>query len=219
MFDLLERHYTDMQDIEFTVQQGKLWLLQTRNGKRTAKAALKMAVDMVGEGLIGEDEAVLRVDPMALDQLLHPTLDPDAPRDVLATGLPGLAGRGQRQDRLFLDADTAELWANRGEEVILVRVETSPEDIHGMHAATGILTARGGMTSHAAVVARGMGRPCVSGAASQRLDYTREGRTLRHRRSRTSRRAISSPSTARTGRSWRARCRPSSPNLPAISAA
>ena len=174
MFELLEKHYTDMQDIEFTVQQGTLWLLQTRNGKRTAKAALKMAVDMVGEGLIDEKTAILRVDPMALDQLLHPTLDPDAPRDVLTTGLP--ASPGAASGKVVLDADTAELWANRGEKVILVRVETSPEDIHGMHAATGILTARGGMTSHAAVVARGMGRPCVSGASQ--VSIAREGRTL-----------------------------------------
>ncbi|MCA0908850.1 pyruvate, phosphate dikinase [Qipengyuania gaetbuli] len=174
LFDLLERHYRDMQDIEFTVQQGKLWLLQTRNGKRTAKAALKLAVDMVGEGLIDEKTAILRVDPMALDQLLHPTLDPDAPRDVLTTGLP--ASPGAASGKIVLDADTAEVWANRGEKVILVRVETSPEDIHGMHAATGILTARGGMTSHAAVVARGMGRPCVSGASQ--VAIAREGRTL-----------------------------------------
>ena len=174
LFDLLERHYRDMQDIEFTVQQGKLWLLQTRNGKRTAKAALKLAVDMVGEGLIDEKTAILRVDPMALDQLLHPTLDPNAPRDVLTTGLP--ASPGAASGKIVLDADTAEVWANRGEKVILVRVETSPEDIHGMHAATGILTARGGMTSHAAVVARGMGRPCVSGASQ--VAIAREGRTL-----------------------------------------
>ncbi len=174
VFELLEKHYTDMQDIEFTVQQGTLWLLQTRNGKRTAKAALKMAVDMVGEGLIDEKTAILRVDPMALDQLLHPTLDPDAPRDVLTTGLP--ASPGAASGKIVLDADTAELWANRGEKVVLVRVETSPEDIHGMHAATGILTARGGMTSHAAVVARGMGRPCVSGASQ--VSIAREGRVL-----------------------------------------
>ncbi|WP_394269519.1 pyruvate, phosphate dikinase [Qipengyuania sp.] len=174
VFDLLEKHYADMQDIEFTVQQGKLWLLQTRSGKRTAKAALKIAVDMVGEGLIDERTAILRVDPMALDQLLHPTLDPDAPRDVLTTGLP--ASPGAASGRIVLDADTAERWAGRGEKVILVRVETSPEDIHGMHAAAGILTARGGMTSHAAVVARGMGRPCVSGA--NKVAIAREGRTL-----------------------------------------
>ena len=175
VFDLLEKHYKDMQDIEFTVQQGKLFLLQTRTGKRTAKAALKMAVDMEGEGLIDRKTAVLRVDPMALDQLLHPTLDPDAPRDILATGLP--ASPGAASGKIALDADTAEQWANRGDAVILVRVETSPEDIHGMHAAKGILTARGGMTSHAAVVARGMGRPCVSGASGVSID--RQGRTLR----------------------------------------
>ncbi|MBI1401619.1 MAG: pyruvate, phosphate dikinase [Porphyrobacter sp.] len=175
VFDLLERHYKDMQDIEFTVERGKLWMLQTRTGKRTAKAALKMAVDMVGEGLIDEREAVRRVDPMALDQLLHPTLDPEAERNVLTTGLP--ASPGAAAGKIVLDADTAEAWAGRGEKVILVRVETSPEDIHGMHAAQGILTARGGMTSHAAVVARGMGRPCVSGASGVSID--RKARTLR----------------------------------------
>ena len=175
VFELLEKHYSDMQDIEFTVQQRKLWLLQTRNGKRTAKAALKMAVDMVGEGLIDRRQAILRVDPMALDQLLHPTLDPEAHRDVMTTGLP--ASPGAASGRIVLDAETAESWAQRGEKVILVRVETSPEDIHGMHAAAGILTARGGMTSHAAVVARGIGRPCVSGASQ--LSISREGRTLR----------------------------------------
>ncbi len=174
VFDLLERHYRDMQDIEFTVERGKLWMLQTRSGKRTAKAALKMAVDMVGEGLIEREEAVRRVDPMALDQLLHPTLDPDAPRNVLASGLP--ASPGAAAGKIVLDADTAEQWSERGEKVILVRVETSPEDIHGMHAAQGILTARGGMTSHAAVVARGMGRPCVSGASAVSID--RASRTL-----------------------------------------
>ncbi|HEU4650410.1 MAG TPA: pyruvate, phosphate dikinase, partial [Croceibacterium sp.] len=168
VFDLLERHYRDMQDIEFTVQQGKLWMLQTRSGKRTAKAALRMAVEMVDEGLIDEPTAVLRVDPMALDQLLHPMLDPNAPRDVLAKGLP--ASPGAASGKIVLDADTAEAWRARGDKVILVRVETSPEDIHGMHAAKGILTARGGMTSHAAVVARGMGRPCVSGASAVSID-------------------------------------------------
>jgi pyruvate,orthophosphate dikinase len=164
VFDLLERHYRDMQDIEFTVQQGKLWMLQTRSGKRTAKAALKIAVDMANEGLITREEAIARVDPAALDQLLHPTLDPDAPRDVLTKGLP--ASPGAASGKVVFDADTAERAAANGEAVILVRVETSPEDIHGMHAAKGILTARGGMTSHAAVVARGMGRPCVSGAGT-----------------------------------------------------
>jgi len=168
VFDLLELHYKDMQDIEFTVQQGKLWMLQTRSGKRTAKAALKMAVDMVAEGLIDEATAVKRIDPMALDQLLHPTLDPKAPRDVLGKGLP--ASPGAASGAIVLDAETAEKRAERGEAVILVRVETSPEDIHGMHAARGILTARGGMTSHAAVVARGMGRPCVSGAGALTID-------------------------------------------------
>ncbi|MBB3911551.1 pyruvate, phosphate dikinase [Sphingomonas desiccabilis] len=168
VFDRLERHYRDMQDIEFTVQQGKLWMLQTRSGKRTAKAALKIAVDMAEEGLITREEAVARVDPAALDQLLHPTLDPDAPRDVLTKGLP--ASPGAASGVAVFDSDTAERRAATGEPVILVRVETSPEDIHGMHAAKGILTARGGMTSHAAVVARGMGRPCVSGAGSLSID-------------------------------------------------
>ncbi len=175
VFELLEKHYRDMQDIEFTVERGKLWMLQTRSGKRTAKAALKMAVDMVEEGLIDEKTAILRVDPMALDQLLHPTLDPDAARDVLTSGLP--ASPGAASGAIVLDADTAEKRAERGDAVILVRVETSPEDIHGMHAAKGILTARGGMTSHAAVVARGMGRPCVSGASGVSIDMA--SRTLR----------------------------------------
>ena len=175
VFDLLERHYTDMQDIEFTVERGKLWMLQTRSGKRTAKAALRMAVEMVGEGLIDEATAIRRIDPMALDQLLHPTLDPSAVRDVLGKGLP--ASPGAASGAIVLDADTAEKLAERGDSVILVRVETSPEDIHGMHAAKGILTARGGMTSHAAVVARGMGRPCVSGASGLSIDMA--SRTLR----------------------------------------
>ncbi|MBN2971288.1 pyruvate, phosphate dikinase [Roseomonas aeriglobus] len=164
VFDLLERHYRDMQDIEFTVQQGKLWMLQTRAGKRTAKAALKIAVDMATEGLITREEAIARIDPAALDQLLHPTLDPKAPRDVLTKGLP--ASPGAASGKVVFTADAAEAAAKDGQDVILVRVETSPEDIHGMHAAKGILTARGGMTSHAAVVARGMGRPCVSGAGA-----------------------------------------------------
>ncbi len=173
VFDRLETHYRDMQDIEFTVERGKLWMLQTRSGKRTAKAALKMAVEMVGEGLITQQEAVARVDPAALDQLLHPTLDPAAPRDVLTKGLP--ASPGAASGLIVFDAETAERRAAEG--VILVRLETSPEDIHGMHAARGILTARGGMTSHAAVVARGMGRPCVSGAGQLQIDATT--RTLR----------------------------------------
>ncbi|KQM60029.1 MULTISPECIES: pyruvate, phosphate dikinase [unclassified Sphingomonas] len=168
VFDRLERHYRDMQDIEFTVQQGKLWMLQTRSGKRTAKAALKIAVDMAEEGLITREEAILRVDPQALDQLLHPTLDPQAKRDVLTKGLP--ASPGAASGIAVFDSDTAERRANAGDAVILIRTETSPEDIHGMHAARGILTARGGMTSHAAVVARGMGRPCVSGAGSIAID-------------------------------------------------
>lgn len=164
VFDRLETHYRDMQDIEFTVERAKLWMLQTRSGKRTAKAALKIAVDMANEGLITREEAIQRVDPAALDQLLHPTLDPKAPRDVLTKGLP--ASPGAASGYAVFDSDTAEKRANAGDSVILIRVETSPEDIHGMHAARGILTARGGMTSHAAVVARGMGRPCVSGAGS-----------------------------------------------------
>ena len=175
VFDLLELHYKDMQDIEFTVERGQLWMLQTRSGKRTAKAALRMAVEMVSEGLIDERAAILRVDPMALDQMLHPTLDPKAPRDVLVTGLP--ASPGAASGAIVLDSDLAEKLAERGDAVILVRVETSPEDIHGMHAARGILTARGGMTSHAAVVARGMGRPCVSGASGVSIDMA--SRTLR----------------------------------------
>lgn len=164
----LERHYRDMQDIEFTVQQNKLYILQTRNGKRTAKAALKIAVDMAGEGLITEQEAVARIEPASLDQLLHPTLDPNAKREVVVKGLP--ASPGAASGKIVMTADEAEARAQMGEAVILVREETSPEDIHGMHAAHGILTSRGGMTSHAAVVARGMGRPCVSGAGDLRID-------------------------------------------------
>jgi pyruvate, orthophosphate dikinase len=168
VFAILETHYRDMQDIEFTVERGTLWMLQTRSGKRTAKAALKIAVDMANDGLITRDEAVARVDPSALDQLLHPTLDPSAARDVLAKGLP--ASPGAASGIAVFDSDVAEKRAEMGDAVILVRMETSPEDIHGMHAAKGILTARGGMTSHAAVVARGMGRPCVSGAGSLAID-------------------------------------------------
>jgi pyruvate,orthophosphate dikinase len=178
----LERHYRDMQDIEFTVEQGRLWMLQTRNGKRTAKAALKIAVEMAADGVISEEEAVGRVDPAALDQLLHPTLDPEAPREVIAQGLP--ASPGAATGKIVFDADEAERLSQLGDAVILVRDETSPEDIHGMHAARGIVTARGGMTSHAAVVARGMGRPCVSGAGEIRIDekagtFTVRGRTFR----------------------------------------
>ncbi len=165
----LETHYRDMQDIEFTVQQNKLFMLQTRNGKRTAAAALKIAVDMVEEGLITKDEAVLRIDPMALDQLLHPTLDPKAVKTVMAKGLP--ASPGAAMGRIYFSADVAEEKAQGGEKVLLCRIETSPEDIHGMYAANGILTTRGGMTSHAAVVARGMGRPCVAGAGDIMIDY------------------------------------------------
>ncbi|MEQ1497038.1 MAG: pyruvate, phosphate dikinase [Novosphingobium sp.] len=175
VFELLEKHYRDMQDIEFTVERGQLWMLQTRSGKRTAKAALKMAVDMVHEGLIDERAAIGRIDPMALDQLLHPTLDPAAVRDVLGKGLP--ASPGAASGAIVLDSDSAQNLADRGDAVILVRLETSPEDIHGMHAAKGILTARGGMTSHAAVVARGMGRPCVSGASAVSIDLA--SRTLK----------------------------------------
>ncbi len=178
----LEAHYRDMQDIEFTVEKGRLWMLQTRNGKRTAKAALKIAVDLAGEGTITREEAVRRIDPASLDQLLHPTLDPKAQKFILATGLP--ASPGAASGEAVFDAGEAERLTGEGRKVILVRVETSPEDIHGMHAARGILTARGGMTSHAAVVARGMGRPCVSGAGGLRIDYgkqlfTAAGQTIR----------------------------------------
>ena len=166
--DTLERHFRDTQDVEFTVQDGTLYMLQTRTGKRTAEAALKIAVDMVGEKLIGEREAVARVDPMALDQLLHPRLDPDAPKERIAAGLG--ASPGAATGEISFTADEAEKLAADGHDIILVRNETSPEDIHGMHAARGILTARGGMTSHAAVVARGMGRPCVSGAGMLKID-------------------------------------------------
>jgi len=172
----LETHYRDMQDIEFTVQQNKLWMLQTRSGKRTAKAALRIACDMVDEGLIAKEEAVSRIDPESLDQLLHLTLDPDAPRDLLTRGLP--ASPGAASGKVVFSADEAESAAAKGEAVILVRIETSPEDIHGMHAAQGILTSRGGMTSHAAVVARGMGRPCVSGAGDLRIDYATRKMTV-----------------------------------------
>jgi pyruvate,orthophosphate dikinase len=158
-----------MQDLEFTVEQGKLWMLQTRSGKRTAKAALRIAVELANEGLITREEAVARVEPQALDQLLHPTIDPNAERKVLATGLP--ASPGAAAGEVVFSADDAEAMKAQGRRVILVRVETSPEDIHGMHAAEGILTTRGGMTSHAAVVARGMGKPCVSGAGTLRVDY------------------------------------------------
>ena len=168
----LEQHYRDMQDIEFTVQQSKLYMLQTRNGKRTAAASLRMAVDMAQEGLIDRSEAVRRVNPASLDQLLHPTLDPKAARKLIAKGLP--ASPGAACGAVVFSADEAESRAAKGEAVILVRIETSPEDIHGMHAARGILTTRGGMTSHAAVVARGMGRPCVAGAGGVTVDYNNQ---------------------------------------------
>jgi pyruvate, orthophosphate dikinase len=178
----LEGHYRDMQDIEFTVERGKLWMLQTRNGKRTAKAALKIAVDMVAEGLITENEAIMRVDPMALDQLLHPTIKAGAKRDVITVGLP--ASPGAAVGEVVFDPDDAVEIAKSGKSVILVREETSPEDIHGMHASRAIVTSRGGMTSHAAVVARGMGRPCVSGAGEIRINeeegfFTARGRTFK----------------------------------------
>jgi pyruvate,orthophosphate dikinase len=169
IYELLERHYRDMQDMEFTVEEGKLWMLQTRGGKRTAKAALRIAVDLAHEGLITTREAVGRVEPGSLDQLLHPTIDPKAERRIIATGLP--ASPGAAAGEIVFNSDDAEAARKSGRKVILVRVETSPEDIHGMHAAEGILTTRGGMTSHAAVVARGMGKPCVSGAGQIRVDY------------------------------------------------
>jgi pyruvate, orthophosphate dikinase len=165
----LEKHYRDMQDMEFTIQRNRLYMLQTRNGKRTAAASLRIAVEMANEGLIDRKEAVLRVNPAALDQLLHPTLDPAAPRTLLAKGLP--ASPGAASGAVVFSADEAESRAAKGEAMILVRVETSPEDIHGMNAARGILTTRGGMTSHAAVVARGMGRACVAGAGGIVVDY------------------------------------------------
>ncbi len=165
----LEKHYRDMQDLEFTIERGKLWMLQTRSGKRTAKAALKTAVDMAAEGLITQEEAVARIDPSSLDQLLHPTIDPKAERNVVAIGLP--ASPGAATGEIVFSSNEAEEMRAIGKKVILVRIETSPEDIHGMHAAEGILTTRGGMTSHAAVVARGMGKPCVSGAGTLRVDY------------------------------------------------
>lgn len=167
--DRLEKHYRDMQDLEFTIERGKLWMLQTRSGKRTAKAALKIAVDMARDGLISKQEAVARIDPASLDQLLHPTIDPKAARDIIGVGLP--ASPGAATGEIVFSSNDAEEAKTQGRKAILVRIETSPEDIHGMHAAEGILTTRGGMTSHAAVVARGMGKPCVSGAGSLRVDY------------------------------------------------
>ena len=169
IYNKLENHYRDMQDIEFTIQNQKLWMLQTRNGKRTAAAAVKIAVDMVKQGLITKDEALMRIDPVSLDQLLHPTLDPRAKRNVITKGLPASPGAGV--GKVVFNADDAEVWSAKGEKVILVRVETSPEDLKGMNVAQGILTARGGMTSHAAVVARGMGKCCVSGCSELEVDY------------------------------------------------
>lgn len=174
IFDRLEHHFRDMQDLEFTIQEGRLWMLQTRTGKRTAQAALRIAAEMAEENLITREEAVMRIEPHSLDQLLHPTLDPDAKREVMASGLP--ASPGAASGEIVFDPGEAEKLKAAGRSVILVRVETSPEDIHGMHAAEGILTTRGGMTSHAAVVARGMGKPCVSGAGAIRIDYS--ARTL-----------------------------------------
>ena len=168
IFGKLERRYRDMQDVEFTIQAGRLWLLQTRSGKRTAEAALRIAVELARDGVIDEREAVMRVEPSALDQLLHPTIDPDAPKDLVTAGLP--ASPGAACGEIVLSPEQATEAKAKGRSVILVRTETSPEDIHGMHAAVGILTARGGMTSHAAVVARGMGRPCVCGAGALRID-------------------------------------------------
>ena len=176
IYMLLEKHYRDMQDMEFTVEQGKLWMLQTRGGKRTAKAALRIAVELANEGLISKDDAVSRIDPASLDQLLHPTIDPAASRDVVATGLP--ASPGAAAGEIVFSSDEAAKLQADGHKVILVRIETSPEDIHGMHAAEGILTTRGGMTSHAAVVARGMGKPCVSGVGTIRVDYGRGTMTI-----------------------------------------
>ncbi|MCS6902610.1 MAG: PEP-utilizing enzyme, partial [Polyangiaceae bacterium] len=168
-YQTLEKHYRDMLDIEFTVQEGKLYMLQCRVGGRSGRAQVRIAVEMVHEGLISRKEALLRVEPSKLDELLHPTLDPNAPRTVLATGLP--AGPGAASGKIAFDADEAERLAARGERVILVRRETSPEDIHGMKAAAGILTSRGGATSHAAVVARIMGKCCVAGCSSLHIDY------------------------------------------------
>jgi pyruvate,orthophosphate dikinase len=172
IYGALEKHYRDMQDLEFTIEKGKLWMLQTRSGKRTAKAALRIAVELASEGLVTKEEAITRIDPASLDQLLHPTIDPKAERKILANGLP--ASPGAASGEIVFTSEDAENLKAQGKKVILVRVETSPEDIHGMHAAEGILTTRGGMTSHAAVVARGMGKPCVSGAGTIRVDYAKK---------------------------------------------
>src|ERR1700685_1213363 len=169
---LLEKHYRDMQDLEFTVERGKLWMLQTRHGKRTAKAALRCAVEMANDGLISREDAVSRIEPSALDQLLHPMLDPNSKPPAIATGLP--ASPGAASGEIVFSADEAQALRQAGRKSILVRVETSPEDIHGMHAAEGVVTTRGGMTSHAAVVARGMGKPCVCGVSAIRIDYAKQ---------------------------------------------
>lgn len=169
---LLEKHYRDMQDIEFTIERGKLWLLQTRRGKRTSMAALRIAADLANEGLISKEEAISRIDPSSLEQLLHPTIDPKAHRQIIAVALP--ASPGAASGEIVFSAGDAEQMKSAGHKVILVRIETSPEDIMGMNAAEGILTTRGGMTSHAAVVARGMGKPCVSGAGSIRINYSQQ---------------------------------------------
>jgi pyruvate,orthophosphate dikinase len=176
IYKQLEKHYRDMQDMEFTVEQGKLWMLQTRNGKRTAKASIRIAVELANEGVISQKDAVTRIDPASLDQLLHPTIDPSAERDIIATGLP--ASPGAASGEIVFSSDEAAKLQADGKKVILVRIETSPEDIHGMHASEGILTTRGGMTSHAAVVARGMGKPCVSGTGAIRVDYGRGTMTI-----------------------------------------
>ena len=203
-----------MQDVEFTIERSKLWMLQTRAGKRTAKAALKIAVDMAGEGLITREEAVGRIEPNSLDQLLHPTLDPDAERTLIARGLP--ASPGAATGEIVFTAEEAERLNGEGRDVILVRAETSPEDIHGMVAALGVLTARGGMTSHAAVVARGMGKPCVCGAGAVKIDAK-----ARHdvgRRTESGEPAMSSPSTAAAATFSTGACRRCQPSSPAISA-
>lgn len=174
--ELLENHYRDMQDIEFTVEKGRLYILQTRSGKRTTAAAIRIAVDMVKEGLISREEAILRVPPSQLDQLLHRRIDPDAPVDVIAKGLP--ASPGAASGAVVFDADEAEALGQQGEKVILVRTETTPDDIHGIVMAQGVLTSRGGMTSHAAVVARGMGKPCVCGCEAIKIDYQAEQFTV-----------------------------------------
>src|ERR1700709_2443051 len=171
IYPQLEKHYRGVQDMEFTVEHGNLWMLQPRGRKRTAKAALRIAVELANEGWIWKNAAVARIDPASLDQLLHPTIDPGAKRDIIATGLP--ASPGAASGEIVFSSDEAAKLQADGRKVILVRIETSPEDIHGMHAAEGILTTRGGMTSHAAVVARGMGKPCVSGCGTIRVDYGR----------------------------------------------